>query len=48
MATSAIPLRIDLVVKRFGDLTAVAGISLDVQDRTCLGLLGPNGGASPR
>ena len=38
-----IPLRIDSVVKRFGELTAVAGISLDVQDRMCLGLLGPNG-----
>jgi ABC-2 type transport system ATP-binding protein len=39
----AIPLRIDSVVKRFGDLTAVAGISLDVRERACLGLLGPNG-----
>jgi len=43
MAASPIPLRIDSVVKRFGELTAVAGISLDVQERTCLGLLGPNG-----
>ena len=43
MATSPIPLCIDSVVKRFGELTAVAGISLDVQERTCLGLLGPNG-----
>ena len=48
MATSAppnvtIPLRIDSVVKRFGEVTAVAGISLDVPERACLGLLGPNG-----
>jgi ABC-2 type transport system ATP-binding protein len=39
----ALPLRIDSVVKRFGEVTAVAGISLEVQDRACLGLLGPNG-----
>ena len=31
------------VVKRFGDITAVAGIDLDVPPATCLGLLGPNG-----
>jgi ABC-2 type transport system ATP-binding protein len=37
------PLRIDSVVKRFGDLTAVDGVSLDVPERVCLGLLGPNG-----
>ena len=37
------PLAVDSVVKRFGDLTAVAGVSLRVQARTCLGLLGPNG-----
>ncbi len=30
-------------MKRFGDLTAVAGVSLEVQERACLGLLGPNG-----
>jgi ABC-2 type transport system ATP-binding protein len=30
-------------VKRFGEVTAVAGISLDVPERACLGLLGPNG-----
>lgn len=39
----SIPLRIDSVVKRFGDLTAVAGVSLEVRERACLGLLGPNG-----
>ena len=42
-ATTAIPLRIDSVVKCFGDLTAVSGVSLDVRERACLGLLGPNG-----
>ena len=39
----AIPLRIDSVFKRFGDLTAVSGVSLEVRERACLGLLGPNG-----
>src|ERR1035437_9923126 len=39
----AIPLRLDSVVKRFGDLTAVSGVSLEVRERACLGLLGPNG-----
>ena len=29
--------------KRFGDFTAVDGLSLDVAAGTCLGLLGPNG-----
>jgi lipooligosaccharide transport system ATP-binding protein len=31
------------VVKRFGAITAVAGIDLDLEPGTCLGLLGPNG-----
>jgi lipooligosaccharide transport system ATP-binding protein len=31
------------VVKRFGPITAVAGLDLDVPPGTCLGLLGPNG-----
>jgi lipooligosaccharide transport system ATP-binding protein len=31
------------VVKRFGEITAVAGIDLDVPSGICLGLLGPNG-----
>ena len=42
-AEQTIPLQIDAVVKRFGDLTAVDGVSLEVAQRTCLGLLGPNG-----
>ncbi|MEH3053837.1 MAG: ATP-binding cassette domain-containing protein [Patulibacter minatonensis] len=39
------PLAIELrgVVKRFGDVTAVAGLDLDVPTGTCVGLLGPNG-----
>jgi len=31
------------VVKRFGDITAVDGLDLDVPQGICLGLLGPNG-----
>src|SRR6267378_7791452 len=31
------------VVKRFGSLTAVDGLDLDVRAGTCVGLLGPNG-----
>ena len=31
------------VVKRFGRITAVDGLDLDVPEGTCLGLLGPNG-----
>jgi lipooligosaccharide transport system ATP-binding protein len=31
------------VVKRFGEITAVDGLDLDVTEGTCLGLLGPNG-----
>jgi lipooligosaccharide transport system ATP-binding protein len=40
-AESAISLR--GVVKRFGQLTAVDGLDLDVPFGTCAGLLGPNG-----
>lgn len=36
-------LAVESVVKRFGELTAVAGISLDLRAGECLGLLGPNG-----
>jgi lipooligosaccharide transport system ATP-binding protein len=31
------------VVKRYGPITAVAGLDLDVPAATCVGLLGPNG-----
>ncbi len=40
-STNAIELR--GVVKRFGDITAVDGLDLDVPEGICLGLLGPNG-----
>src|SRR5256885_919329 len=31
------------VVKRYGAISAVAGLDLDVPEGTCVGLLGPNG-----
>ena len=31
------------VVKRFGSITAVDGLDLDLPEGTCVGLLGPNG-----
>jgi lipooligosaccharide transport system ATP-binding protein len=39
------PLAISLrgVVKRYGSITAVDGLDLDVPEGTCVGLLGPNG-----
>ena len=36
-------IRLRGVVKRFGEITAVDGLDLDVPEGTCLGLLGPNG-----
>jgi lipooligosaccharide transport system ATP-binding protein len=36
-------LRLRGVVKRFGDLTAVDHLDLDLPEGTCVGLLGPNG-----
>ncbi|MEA2279482.1 MAG: lipooligosaccharide transport system ATP-binding protein [Solirubrobacteraceae bacterium] len=36
-------LRLRGVVKRYGSLTAVAGLDLEVAEGTCVGLLGPNG-----
>jgi lipooligosaccharide transport system ATP-binding protein len=36
-------LRLQGVVKRFGDLTAVDHLDLEVPEGTCVGLLGPNG-----
>jgi len=36
-------LRVRGVVKTYGEITAVAGVDLDVAAGTCLGLLGPNG-----
>ena len=37
------PLCIEGLIKRFGELTAVDGISLDLNAGECMGLLGPNG-----
>ena len=31
------------MVKRYGPITAVDGLDLDVPEGTCVGLLGPNG-----
>jgi lipooligosaccharide transport system ATP-binding protein len=36
-------IRLRGVVKRYGDITAVAGLDLEVPEGTCVGLLGPNG-----
>ncbi len=41
--TNHTPLRIENLVKRFGSLTAVNDISLEIAPGECLGLLGPNG-----
>jgi ABC-2 type transport system ATP-binding protein len=40
---SSLPLRVDRLVKRFGQVTAVDGITLELRRGECLGLLGPNG-----
>jgi len=37
------PLQVESVVKRFGAVTAVAGVSLEIPAGACFGLLGPNG-----
>jgi len=42
-AGPGMPLEVAGLVKRFGDLTAVDGVSLTVRAGECLGLLGPNG-----
>src|SRR5438045_7216566 len=36
-------IRLRGAVKRYGQITAVAGLDLDVPVGTCVGLLGPNG-----
>ena len=40
---SSLPLKIDGLIKRFGQVNAVDGITLELQSGECLGLLGPNG-----
>jgi ABC-type phosphonate transport system ATPase subunit len=42
---SALPLELDALVKRFGAIKAVFGVSLEMRGGECLGLLGPNGAA---
>src|SRR5579875_1311301 len=37
------PLRVDGLVKRFGQITAIDGINLELRAGECFGLLGPNG-----
>src|SRR5918911_294814 len=39
----ALAIRLRGVVKRYGAITAVDGLDLDVPEGTCVGLLGPNG-----
>jgi lipooligosaccharide transport system ATP-binding protein len=41
--TSDLAIRLRGVVKRYGAITAVNGLDLDVPPGTCVGLLGPNG-----
>ena len=40
---STVPLKVDGLVKRFGSITAVDHISLELRAGECFGLLGPNG-----
>ena len=42
-ALTGLPLEITSLVKRFGAVTAIDGISLELRSGECLGLLGPNG-----
>ncbi len=41
--SGALAIRLRGVVKRYGPITAVDGLDLDVPEGTCVGLLGPNG-----
>ena len=43
MSAPAPAIRLRGVVKRYGEITAVNGLDLDVPTGTCVGLLGPNG-----
>ena len=42
-AASSLPLRVEALVKRFGPVTALDGVTLHLEPGECLGLLGPNG-----
>jgi lipooligosaccharide transport system ATP-binding protein len=41
--SSELAIRLRGAVKRYGRITAVDGLDLDVPVGTCVGLLGPNG-----
>jgi lipooligosaccharide transport system ATP-binding protein len=41
--SAPLAIRLRGVVKRFGEITAVDGLDLDLPEGTCVGLLGPNG-----
>ncbi|MEA2253828.1 MAG: lipooligosaccharide transport system ATP-binding protein [Solirubrobacteraceae bacterium] len=41
--SQGLAIRLRGVVKRYGSITAVDGLDLDVPEGTCVGLLGPNG-----
>jgi lipooligosaccharide transport system ATP-binding protein len=41
--TGELAIRLRGAVKRYGSITAVAGLDLEVAEGTCVGLLGPNG-----
>jgi lipooligosaccharide transport system ATP-binding protein len=41
--SNGLAIRLRGVVKRYGQITAVNGLDLDVPEGTCVGLLGPNG-----
>src|SRR3954463_14555102 len=43
VGTGPLAIRLHGVVKRFGALTAVDHLNLEVPEGTCVGLLGPNG-----
>src|SRR4051812_42534966 len=42
-AEQPLAIRLRGIVKRYGEITAVNGLDLDVPEGTCVGLLGPNG-----
>ena len=43
MTTTPLAIRLRGITKRYGNITAVDGLDLDVPEGTCVGLLGPNG-----
>src|SRR6266478_3807907 len=43
MPSVSAAIRVESLVKRYGDLTAVNGLDLRVEPGECFGLLGPNG-----